>query len=264
MKRNAIFWGVLLIALGGLLFLSALGIVLPGGLRPRELFWPLFLLLLGGWLVLDVLMSRPPAGRRELAIELRDARRASVRLGHGAGRLDLTGGATAGRLLEGTFLEGVEHEVRYEGDRVRLHLRPPDRGPISIGQGVPNDWALRLSEAIPLELTFHTGASEAHLDLSALQVEDLTLNTGASSTVLTLPARGRMTASIRAGAASLEVIVPAGMAARLRIRSGVGSVGVDHTRFPRQGDVYQSPDYEQAADRAEITIVAGVGSVTIR
>lgn len=39
---------------------------------------------------------------------------------------------------------------------------------------------------------------------------------------------------------------------------------VDTRRFPRLGDLYQSPDYETAANKAEIKVEVAVGSVEVR
>jgi hypothetical protein len=48
MRRDYIFWGAVLILLGGLMFLNNADIRLPGGINPMQLFWPSVLILLGG------------------------------------------------------------------------------------------------------------------------------------------------------------------------------------------------------------------------
>ena len=263
MKRNGIFWGALLILLGGLMLLNAMGVTLPGGIYPRELFWPLFLVMLGLWFVLEVFTFKRPEDET-LAVELRGVKQAEIKLNHGAGSLTIAGGADAGMLLNGSFLGGVDESIHYEGEKAEVRLRAQPRGPIFVGQASPNDWSLRLTDAIPLELSLNTGASESTIDLSAVRVSELKLSTGASSTRLTLPAAGQTSARISAGAASLDLTIPAGTAARLRIRSGVGSIEVDRARFPKVDGAYQSPDYESAANRVDVNISAGVGSVTVK
>jgi hypothetical protein len=55
------------------------------------------------------------------------------------------------------------------------------------------------------------------------------------------------------------------VAARIRVKTGIASVNVDSNRFPRQdGGLYESADYATAANRADITIDTGVGSVEIK
>jgi hypothetical protein len=69
---------------------------------------------------------------------------------------------------------------------------------------------------------------------------------------------------IEAGAASIVLRVPENVAARIRVGGALSGVQVDRDRFPRQGDVYQSPDYETAENKAEIHVETGVGSITVR
>ena len=95
---------------------------------------------------------------------------------------------------------------------------------------------------------------------------ELDIDTGASSTEVTLPANaGNTLVDIDSGAASVKVSIPTGVAARIRVKSGIASVNVDSNRFPRQdGGLYQSADYPTAANRADITIDTGVGSVDVK
>ena len=76
-------------------------------------------------------------------------------------------------------------------------------------------------------------------------------------------AAGATTVRAESGAASLTIEVPAGVAARIRSRMALGSSQVDEARFPRVGDGYESPDYATAANRVDIDISGGVGSVKV-
>jgi hypothetical protein len=126
------------------------------------------------------------------------------------------------------------------------------------------DWDIRLNRDIPLNLKIDSGASASILDLSDLKVTDLDIDTGASSTELTLPANaGNTHVDIDTGASSLKVNIPSGVAASIRIKSGIASVNVN-SRFPRlDGGLYQSTDYSTAANRVDMTIDAGVGSIEV-
>ena len=88
----------------------------------------------------------------------------------------------------------------------------------------------------------------------------------ASSTKVSLPANaGNTRVDIDSGASSLILHVPSGVAARIRVKSGIASINIDSNRFPRQeGGLYESADYASAANRADITIDTGVGSVEIK
>jgi hypothetical protein len=114
-------------------------------------------------------------------------------------------------------------------------------------------------------LALEVGASENRLDLAALRVTDLSIKTGASSTTLTLPAQaGHTRVQIESGAASIRAEIPPGVAARIRGTMGVGTLNVDTTRFPRRGGEYVSDDFETAANRVDLTVEGGVGSVDVR
>ena len=74
---------------------------------------------------------------------------------------------------------------------------------------------------------------------------------------------GNTRADIDTGASSLKVSIPAGVAAKIQVKSGIASVTVD-ARFPRiTSGLYQSSDYDTAANRVDMTIDAGVGSIEI-
>ena len=132
---------------------------------------------------------------------------------------------------------------------------------IGPSQGV---WRFQLTQEIPLTLSVDAGASSLNIDLQDVLASRVELNTGASSSTVTVPARGASLLDIEAGAASVNVHVPNATAARIRVREGVNAVNVDTNRFPRvDSGFYQSSDYNTAADRAEINIEAGLGSVTV-
>jgi hypothetical protein len=118
---------------------------------------------------------------------------------------------------------------------------------------------------VPLSLSITSGAGETQADLTHLKVSELRLQTGASSSEIQLPAgAGHTRVNIEAGAASVSLTVPPGVAARIRNRSGLSSLKIDTGRFPRQGEVYQTPDYESAVNQVEVDIKTGVGSVEVR
>jgi hypothetical protein len=93
----------------------------------------------------------------------------------------------------------------------------------------------------------------------------LILETGASSTEIDLPERaGTTSVRVRAGAAGVVLNVPRGVAARVRGSAGIATIDVDTRRFPHVGEKeYRSPDFDTAANRVDIDIETGVGSVAV-
>jgi hypothetical protein len=189
---------------------------------------------------------------------------------HGAGRLHVDAGVGMGALLAGSFGGGLDYKARREGDLLDVEMRIRDAGaaigvPLTLGPGGALDWSFGLNPQIPLVLHFETGASETTLDLGDLRISELSLETGASSTQLNLPANaGQTRVSIEAGAAAVNVRVPGGVAATIRAQIGLAGLDIDTARFPRIGNIYQSPDYGTALNKVEIHIEAGVGSISVR
>jgi hypothetical protein len=262
--RGSIIWGGVLIVLGGLFLLDNLGL-LP--VRAWEVFWPLLLIGLGVWTLIGLLRRNTKRRISVAEVPLRGAARARVRVQHGAGVLRVHAGATPGMLASGSFAGGLTQDVRLEGDLVVANLKPDAEdahllAPWNWGPGGAYDWDLALADTVPLELTIETGASESHLDLSALRVSSLSLKTGASSTSLTMPAHPAGTCPVRieGGAASIDAKVPEGIEAFIRSESGLAECHVDQARFLPAPGGHQTEGYAGASDRLEIKVSLGLGS----
>jgi len=268
MRRETLFWGGILVLAGALLLLGNLGLL---AVNTWNLLWSLFLIALGLWTLWGVFFARPSTEAEQVAIPLKGAGQARVRIRHGAGRLHVDDSAGPGDLAAGTFAGGLDHRARREGDVLDVEMRVPAEEfprfafPWMWGLGGTLDWLFGLNREIPLSLNLETGVSDTRLDLTNLRVTDLRLQTGASATDITLPANAGYTrVRIGSGAASVNVRVPSGVAARIRVSAGLAGVTVDRNRFPREGGVYQSPDYDTALNKADVSIETGVGSVDVR
>lgn len=254
----ALTWPVAWIVVGALLLASTTGSLTVG---PGELvseYWPWALVVLGVWFLIGALA---PGGRRveSLAIPLGSVDRAAVRIKFGAGEL-VTRRAAPGNLVDGTFRGGVIHRLLGPG-QVEL-AQDMSSGLPFVERG--SSWDVGLTAQVPLDLRLDTGAYRGRIDLGELRVATLELHTGASETHIRLPRNaGATSVRAEAGAASLTLEVPVGVAARIRARMALGSTEVDQTRFPRIGDLFQSTDYETAANRIDIDAQGGVGSLRI-
>ncbi len=199
-----------------------------------------------------------------LAIPLEGAADAEVMVTFGAGHLRI-GAAAPGMLVDGTFAGGVVVERGGGAGRVRLAPPTPPSG-WSLGRA-PYTWTLGVSGEVPLRLRVETGATDAELELSGLRLAELRLRTGASETRVVLPAAAGVTlVDAEGGAAAIRFRVPDGVAARIRSSIALGSSDVDPVRFPRTaaGDAWESPDFATAANRVEIAVRGGIGSVSVR
>ena len=178
----------------------------------------------------------------------------------GAGVLEI-GRAAPGRLLDGSFQGGVRYRT-HGPDNVEI---APDTGRGWPAGGGIFRWTVGLTGEKPLDLRLDTGASRATIDLAELRVRQLELKTGAAETRLRLPRAGGVTlVRTETGVASLYIEIPQGVAARIRSSMALGRVDVDQARFQRVADGWQSPDIATAANRVELEVRGGVGSVTVR
>ena len=252
-------WPIVWIGIGVLLLLSTTGRI--GG-SPVALIsdgWPWLLVGLGAWFLVGAVLPLGSGPTETLAIPLGGLAEAFVRIKFGAGELDV-GPAAAGSLVDGTFTGGV----------VRRDLGP---GRVELAQdttyGLPwldgrSRWAVGLAPGLPLDLRLDTGAARASLDLADLRVRALDLHTGASETRIRLPrAAGATSVRAETGAASLTIEVPEGVAARIRSRMAIGSNQIDEGRFPRTAIGHESPDYSTAANRVDLDLQGGVGSIRV-
>ncbi len=264
MRRNQLFWGIVLLLVGGLMFANEMGIQLPNGMSLMELFWPVVLIFGGIWVLVGVFF-RGKVETENASIELQGASSVILKINHGAGELKIHSGANVNELAHGSFAGGLEQKATRNGDKLEVRMRPAKEVmdfPF-FGPHTPLDWDVALNADIPISLKLNLGANKSDLDLHDMSITDLDLDTGASETKLTLPARGRFRADLDLGAASLEVIVPAGLSARIRASLGAADLKIDESRFPRNGGYYQSPDYDAATNAVDMTIDAGAASIKV-
>jgi hypothetical protein len=251
-----IFWTVV----GVVLLLSTTGNLAEGPFELIVSSWPWLAVALGIWFVVGAFVSRGPVVAEALTLPLDGVQEASVKIQFGAGDLT-TRAAAPGHLIDGTFLGGVKHRIVGVG-RVELEQ--------DTSRGLPwldhrSSWTVGLPAEVPLDLRVNAGASRSLLDLRDLRVRSLDLQTGASETRILLPrAAGETSVRAQAGAASLSLEIPDGVGARIRTRVVLGSVQVDETRFPPVAGGFESADYATAANRVDIDVQGGVGSLRIR
>ena len=260
MKRDNIFWGGVLILLG-ILFLLQTKNIIPSVF---PYLWPLALLLTGGWMILGVYWKSSSSSEESFSISLQDAKSIRYTFSHGAGQIEIKGGAPNGQALVGSPAAGMNQNSHLNGDRLEVRIEAgasfiPFVGP---SEGI---WKFQLAQDIPTSIKMEAGASQLDMDLKDVLASHIELKTGASNSNVTMPAHGVSLLDIEAGAASINIAVPEGVAGRIRIKEGLTSLDIDANRFPQlDSHLYQSPDFDTAANRTEINVQAGLGSITIK
>lgn len=297
---------LLLIALGVTLLLVNLGYLSWADLRALVLYWPVIFILLGAealltrrvpWgallLALVVLVGFSAGGwvhalpTTGAARPMASAHRTQGLDGAARAMVSFTAGGTqllVNELSEPGLLarwDGVEvdskasYRVRDGLGRLELDLSRgrslPSFVPGIAEPGMTDSSRvthLQLSTGVPLELEGRVGASDATLDLRALNVNRLSLDAGASNTTLYLSDRSeRASATVRGGASNVLIVIPEGVNARIRPEGGLSSIRVDPARFTSSqtgGGEYRTLSPDGSGRTLELSLRLGAASVEIR
>lgn len=198
-------------------------------------------------------------------VELGSASDVDVQIEMSAGRLTLASGADA--LAETSFRYNVadwQPIVDYvvNGTRGTLRVSQPNND-IPIGGKLINDWDLRLSDAVPINLEVNTGAGEAELDLRGLDLRGLEVEIGAGKTNVDLSStlNHDLSVTITGGVGELSVTLPTGMGVQVSADTGIG--GLTSGGLMRDGDKYVNDAFGEAAHTLYLDISAGVGAIEL-
>lgn len=278
--------GTFLSALVALLALATFGSVLLFSARLP------FLERLGGVEAADL-------QREHIAFPAEGVEAADVTLDFSFPSVELDALEDSGQLIEGdvTYLGQLAFEPGVSDGRAHVNLATTSSSngpffwlnPSNWGDLSDSAWRLGLNPNVETNLVLNLASGSAQIDLSELMLSDLTIEGGSGSAnvslpggdydivydvasgsvVLTLPADGRHTVTIDGGSGSLNIILPAGMEARIEAEDGSGSFHVPDRLEQVSGErgsdegVWETAGYEDAADRLDIFIDAGSGSVNV-
>jgi hypothetical protein len=261
MSRTALFWGIVLILLGGILGLQAAGVISGSA---WGYIWAVLLIFGGIWVIASVYYRPKFEDANKIAVARKDAKQAEISFDFGAASLVVSGGASPDMVMEGLSGAALDLKADYLSDKVAVRV---SAGPSFIPFLSPEGWSwrFRLNNDMPMALKLDSGASSIDLDLTELKVSSVKIETGASGSKIILPAHaGKTEITIEGGAASFDIQAPEGVAVRVRIEQGASSVRVDEKRFPITATGhYQSLDYETAVNSVDISFNAGASSFDI-
>lgn len=195
------------------------------------------------------------------------AKTAEVELRMGAGELRLAG-AVQDALLEASFRYNrvrlrPEIDYRVSGETGILKVGYGRHRGISLGR-VRNEWDLKLSKALPVDLKINLGAGRSDLDLRGLDLTGVDIDMGVGEMTLDLqgPHAKSFSVKIDGGVGSGTIYLPAEVGVRARVHGGIGSVS---TRgLSKQGKIYTNDAYGKSGVTIDIEIDAGIGSLDLR
>lgn len=199
-----------------------------------------------------------------IQIEKDVAKQLDITLNVGAGKLNVTEGAK----------DWVEGEIQYNVDDLKpkvSYKRSGDTGKVVIKQSkkdfsginigsVKNEWDLKLSDDVPMELEVNTGASDTKLNLQGLQLENLNVNTGVGNVTVDLSGdwQESFDVDLKMGVGQSTIILPSNVGVKIKSTKGIGHADFKGLIFKGNG-IYVNKAYEMADVKIDIHTDLGVG-----
>ncbi len=287
-RREGMVGAVVLIGLGTLFLLSNLGYLALSTWEIIVRFWPVFLGALGidiilgrrrPWVpflaaILGLLLVAGVAflivgapgintGRTEqVSLPLNDLSQANGSIAIPVGRLDLSGGATTGSLLQGDAKIGALGMVSQNvvGNSFFLNAEALTFNPINVGDS--DHWELHLNPAVAYHLTVNMAVGEENIDLTGLSVQQVNLKMAVGSLVVRLPAAA-VSGEIKGAVGETVVYVPRGAVVRIHLDTGLAGVDLPPD-FVRNDKEVTSPNQQAAGPVIDLTVGEALGVVSIR
>ncbi len=149
------------------------------------------------------------------------------------------------------------------------------------------EWQIYLNPGVLSDLTAHSNGGNVKLNLTGMTISRLAADSGGGNMEVALPdnttnlgvtahtgggnitvevgsgMRGSSSLNADSGAGNVVVRLPGGIAARIHATTGMGKVTVDPHFSEVDKNTYQSPDFERAADKVELTLHSGMGNVSV-
>ncbi len=155
-----------------------------------------------------------------------------------------------------------EPVVDYKGGvRGSLRIHQGERGP-SFGR-TENDWDVKLSNRVPVDLVAHLGAGQATLSLATLDLRSVEVHMGAGELLLDLTGSPKQSYDVRinGGVGSARIRVPRSVGIRATAKGGIGSI--DMRGLEKRGDEWVNAGHEQDPVTIHLEVRGGVGEVVV-
>jgi len=215
-----------------------------------------------------------PAPPPELVEETRTvplgkAEMVNVRIEMKGGELEVSGSGGAQELLHAFFSyhgEGWKPEVSYSetGFRGNLLVRQSSvRYTIGPHGGFRNEWRLKLSNTVPMDLEVKLGAGRSELDLAGLHLRSLEVHMGAGELDLNLGGQWRKSfeARIRGGVGKATVRLPKDVGVEARARGGIGAIQTSGLK--RDGRLWVNDALGSSPVTLRIDVEGGIGEIRL-
>ena len=286
-----IFWGLLLMLIGGLVLAGNFGFInvnwtnlwklwplfiIAAGLSVLSLnhiIWRIFLIILAiltlgivAWTLVSDFSYPNLTQNHESSIQITSSniKRAEINIKAGAGSINITSasqGEVAKANLESNFTDLIEQSSVIS-----------DRQIIDFSMGTKSNWwtshiknvlGISLTRDLPLTLNVETGATQTNINMSQAKLTAMNLKIGASSLVIRLGDKQDVAAvNIESGVSSITIQIPTASGVQLKIDGGLSSNHLaDLTEVSEK--TFESPDYNISTKKINIVSKIGLSTFTI-
>jgi uncharacterized protein DUF2154/cell wall-active antibiotic response 4TMS protein YvqF len=197
-------------------------------------------------------------------VDLQGAKSAHARLEMGAGELTINGGSS--HMLEADFNfsdQFDEPRVDYSvaGGVGQMTISQESRS-VHFGNS-RNDWNLRFSKDIPVELRVDMGAGQGNLHFRDVPLTRLDLNMGAGQVDVDLTGdrKADLTADIEGGVGQANIRLPKNVGVIAHASGGIGSV--DAHGLKHDGDSYTNDAYGKSPVTIHLKVEGGIGQIVL-
>lgn len=287
-----LFWGALLVLIGGILLISNFGLV---EVEWSNLFklWPIFIIAAGlsvlsinnfiwrlisfvmailvlGVVVWALLFGIPDKGniskyREIVAVESSTIKSYEVAVQTGAGKINIASADQsdlAFALLDSDVME-LKKTSKVESEKQIINFATEAKVNNFWPSNVKNDLEIRLNRNLPLSLKLQVGAADVDVDLAESNLEYLNIKVGASSLKVKLGDKQALSnIYLESGASDISLKLPKDSGVRLKLESGLSAKSMAGL-FEVGDGVYESGDYINSTKKINITAKIGVASFKV-
>jgi hypothetical protein len=198
------------------------------------------------------------------SVDRKDAKTVTAFVESGAGQLDVAGGADW--LLDADFSFNSSHPVpavdyTVEGGVGQLRVTQKDSSTHFFGEH--NEWNLRFSSDVPLDLSVEMGAGQGKLHLRNVALTKLHVEMGAGQVDVDLTGdrKKELDADIEGGVGQATIHLPRSVGVTANVSGGIG--GISARGFNHDGDDYTNNAYGKTPGSIHLTVEGGVGQITL-
>lgn len=127
-----------------------------------------------------------------------------------------------------------------------------------------HEWLIHLNPMVSFDIIAHSGGGNVKLNLTDMVVTRVSTDTGGGNIDVILPGKAAdLNIAAKTGAGNVTIQIAYDTEARIYAASGLGKV-IMNSRFTKIDDkTYQSPGYDGAVNKVEITANTGAGNVIV-